>query len=168
MKLYSQADFEQNRAQKKRETKRVLLCALPFLALAIAGFCLRAEALCIAGCVLCGASVILLYDLRVSPAIRYGRFLREAHSGLTRRTLGTLVRVSGDLTYEGGVYFREVILNTYEDMSEEGERRFLLDSAREIPTAWIGQDVIFTHHGSYVLEAEPAMQKQNGAEEGEA
>lgn len=156
MKLYSQADFDANKADKKREMHSALLLALPFLAMAVAAFVLRVEWLCIAGGILCGAVLILRYDLRIGPAIHYGRFLREIHSGLTRKTPGTLVRVSDDLVYQDHVYSREVTLNIYEDMDEEGERRFLLDREKEIPHEWMGRDIVITSHGSFVLEAEPA------------
>lgn len=154
MKLYTQKDFDQNRAARRKETLRALLCALPFLAVAVAGYLLRMQLVCIVGCVLCGAVLIFLYDARIAPAVRYGSFLHEAHSGMSRRTLGTLVRVGSDPVYEDGVNFHEVILNVLEDMSEEGERRFLLDSERELPAQWIGQDIVVTSHGSWLLEAE--------------
>ena len=152
MVLYSQADFDQNRQSRQRAVSGTLLCALPFLAAAVAGFILRLEVLCIAGSILCGAALIFLYDLRIAPALRYGRYLREVHSGLTRRTLGTLVRLGDDPVYEDGVNFFEVILNIYEDQSPEGERRFLADCSKPVPGEWLGRDVVITSHGSFVLE----------------
>ena len=148
MKLYSQADFE---AQMIRFA---LLCALPFFAAAVVSFVLRIEWLCMVCAIACGAALILLYDLRIGPAIHYGRFLREMHSGLTRKTLGTLVRMSDDLVYQDHVYSHEITLNIYEDMDEEGERRFLLDREKELPGEWIGKDVVITSQGSFVLEAQ--------------
>jgi len=154
MKLYAQADFDSNKQEKKREIVRTAFFALPCLAIAIAAFLLRMEGLSIAGCILCGAIIILLWDLRISPVIHYGRFLQEIHSGLTKKTLGTLVRVSNDLVYQDRVYSHELTLNIYEDMDEEGERRFLLDREKEFPADWMGEDVVITSHGSFVLEAE--------------
>ena len=154
MKLYAQADFEQNKRDKKQEMMRTLLFALPFLAGAAAAFLLRMEPLCMACCFLCGAVVILRWELRIGPAIHYGRFLEEMHSGLTKKTLGTLVRMSDDLVYQDHVYSREITVNIYEDMDEEGERRFLLDREKDIPHEWMGKDVVITSHGSFVLEAE--------------
>ena len=105
-------------------------------------------------CFLCGASVIFLCDLLVTPAVRYERYLAEANSGLTRKTAGALVRVSEDLCYQDGVDFREVIINVYEDMSEEGERRYLLDAKKEMPAEMIGRDIALLSHGNIVLGAE--------------
>ena len=157
MKLYAQADFDRNREDRRRAVVRALLCALPFLAVAVVGFIVRVEALCIAGCILCAAVLIFLYDWRIAPAVRYGRYLREVSSGLTRQTLGTLKRLGGEPVYEDGVNFLELILNIYEDQSPEGERRFLIDCDRPVPGEWIGQDVIVTSHGSFVLEIRPAQ-----------
>lgn len=159
MKLYAQADFDANRREKRRQIRRALLLALPFFGVAIAAFVLRIELLCIAGFVIAGSILIFLYDLRIKPALRYGRYLTEAHSGLTRQTVGALVRIGSDPVYQDGVNFHEVILNIYEDMAEEGERRFLLDVNKEIPQDWIGQDVVVTSHGSFLLDVAPVEKK---------
>ena len=159
MKLYAQADFDANRREKRRQIRRALMLALPFFLMAIAAFVLRIELLCIAGFVIAGSILIFLYDLRIKPALRYGRYLAEAHSGLTRQTVGALVRIGSDPVYQDGVNFHEVILNIYEDMAEEGERRFLLDVNKEIPQDWIGQDVVVTSHGSFLLDVAPVEKK---------
>ena len=159
MKLYAQADFDANRREKRRQIRRALILALPFFAMAIAAFVLRIELLCIAGFVIAGSILIFLYDLRIKPALRYGRYLAEAHSGLSRQTVGALVRIGSDPVYQDGVNFHEVILNIYEDMAEEGERRFLLDVNKEIPQDWIGQDVVVTSHGSFLLDVAPVEKK---------
>ena len=159
MKLYAQTDFDANRQEKRRQITRALALALPFFVIAAAAFGLRIELLCIAGLVIAGAILIFLYDLRIKPALRYGRYLAEAHSGLTRQTVGALVRIGSDPVYQDGVNFHEVILNIYEDMAEEGERRFLLDVNKEIPQDWIGQDVVVTSHGSFLLDVAPVEKK---------
>lgn len=159
MKLYAQTDFDANRQEKRRQITRALALALPFFLIAAAAFGLRIELLCIAGLVIAGAILIFLYDLRIKPALRYGRYLAEAHSGLSRQTVGALVRIGGDPVYQDGVNFYEVILNIYEDMAEEGERRFLLDAKKDIPQDWIGQDVVVTSHGSFLLDVAPVEKK---------
>lgn len=159
MKLYDQTDFDANKREKRRQIRRALVLALPFFVMAIAAFVLRIELLCIAGFVIAGSILIFLYDLRIKPALRYGRYLAEAHSGLTRQTVGALVRIGSDPVYQDGVNFHEVFLNIYEDMAEEGERRFLLDVNKEIPQDWIGQDVVVTSHGSFLLDVAPVEKK---------
>ena len=69
------------------------------------------------------------------------------------------MRIGSDPVYQDGVNFHEVILNIYEDMAEEGERRFLLDVNKEIPQDWIGQDVVVTSHGSFLLDVAPVEKK---------
>lgn len=159
MKLYSQADFDASKQEKKKAISTALLLALPFFALACAGFVMRIEVLCTASLIITGAILIFLYDLRIKPALRYGAYLAEAHSGLTRQTVGALVRIGSDPVYQDGVDFFEVILNIYEDMNEEGERRFLLDARKEIEQDWIGCDVEATSHGSYLLAIDRAVTK---------
>ena len=122
----------------------------------LAGFVIRNEIICIAGCILFFSVIIFLYDLRLQPALRYGRHLQEIHSGMSHQTLGALVRLGSDSVYMGGIDFHEVIINIYEDLAEEGERRFLLDINKEVPAEWMDQDVIVTSHGNFVLEVELA------------
>lgn len=157
--MYSQADFDRNKQQRSGVLLRMMLWALPGLAAAIAGIALRIELLCSAGLLLCGAVTILLYDLKLKPVLSYGRYLKEIHSGLQRKTAGTFVRAGSDPVYEDSVYFYELILNVYEDLSEEGERRFLLDCTKEMPISLVGQDVVLTSHGSYLLDVQPLEEK---------
>lgn len=152
MKLYSQQDMEANGARVRAEGWKTALCAIPFLVLSVIGFCVRMEWLCAAGCILCAGVIVLLWDMKLAPVLRYGRHLREVHSGLTRMAAGTLVRIDEDAVYEDGVYFHEMIINIYEDMDPEGERRFLLDGAKTLPAEWIGRDVAVVSHGHFVLE----------------
>ena len=155
MKLYSQDDFEQSKKCVRVGIVRMLLCAAPFFAAACAGFVLRIQWLCTAGLFFAGAVMILTYDTKIMPAVRYGAHLSEIHRGLSRKTAGALVRIGQDPVHDIGLNFYEVMLNIYEDMDEEGERRFLLDEKKQIPQQWLGKDVAVTHHGSYILEIHP-------------
>lgn len=159
MRFYEQMDLEKSKKEKSGAIACMLLAMLPFLAIAAAAFVLRVEWLCAAGCFCAGAAAIFLYDLRVKPAVRYAAYLLEAHSGLSRQTVGALVRIGVDPVYQDGVNFYEIILNIYEDLDEEGERRFLLDAKKAIPTEWLHRDVVVTSHGNYLLEARLAEEK---------
>ena len=159
MKFYDQMDLAASKKERSAAITRTLLLMLPFLAAAVAGFVLRIEPLCTMGCILAGAVAIFLYDLRVKPAVHYHAYLAEAHSGLTRQTVGALVKIGQDPVYQDGVNFYEIILNIYEDMDEEGERRFLLDGRKEIPAEWLMRDVVLTSHGNYILEAHLVEEK---------
>lgn len=156
MKLYAESDFVQSQKTVRAATVRMLLCALPFVIGAVVGLVVRSQALCTACCILAGALVIFLYDLKVMPARRYRAHLSEIHSGLRRETVGALIRIDADPVHDIGLIFKEVTLNIYEDMDEEGERRFLLDISKTIPQEWIGSDVMVIHHGRYILEILPA------------
>lgn len=150
--MYSNVDFERYKAQRGSMMRMAALCALPGFVVAIAGFFLRIELMCSAGLIVALGVLIFLYDLKLKPVLRYGAYLKEIHSGMSRTTAGALVRVEPDPVYQDGVWLREVILNIYEDLSEEGERRFLLDSTKEIPEHMIGRDVALTSHGNFVLD----------------
>lgn len=153
--LYTEADWTRCREETQKTAVFMLLCALPFAVVAAAAFFLRVEILCMAGCFLFGGVLIFLWDMRLSPKLRYGRFLREATSGLTRRTAGTITKLSEERIFEEGLWFYELILNVYEDLSEEGERRYLFDAEKPRPGEFVGRDVALTSHGSFVLGVEP-------------
>ena len=152
--MYSKADFEKNKAQKKQMLVHMLLFALPGLVLAAVGLAMRIELVCTAGMIIAGAVTIFFYDLRLKPVVRYGKYLKEIHSGLSRKTAGTLVRIGMDPVYMDGVWLTEIILNVYEDLSEEGERRFLLDCTKPAPKDMLNRDVALTSHGNFVLDIE--------------
>ena len=152
--MYSNADFEKNRAQKKQMLLLMLLFSLPGFALAAAGLIARIELMCSGGLIIACAVLIYLNDLKLKPVMRYGKYHREIHSGLSRKTAGTLVRIGMDPVYMDGVWLTEIILNVYEDMSEEGERRFLLDGTKPAPQEMMNCDVVLTSHGNFVLDIE--------------
>lgn len=160
---YAQQDIELNQKRKKKEYLTALGLMLPFLALCAAGFAVRNQALCTAGLMAACAAAIFWGDLRVMPMIRYGRFLKDVTTGLTHKTAGTLVRLGEDDVYEDGVYFHEVIINIYEDMSEEGERRFLLEGTKSVDPSLLGKDVAVTSHGNFVLDVEPLGTQEKDA-----
>lgn len=160
---YARQDIELNQKRKKKECLTALGLMLPFLALCAAGFAVRNQALCTAGLMAACAAAIFWGDLRVMPMIRYGRFLKDVTTGLTHKTAGTLVRLGEDDVYEDGVYFHEVIINIYEDMSEEGERRFLLEGTKSVDPSLLGKDVAVTSHGNFVLNVEPLGKQEKDA-----
>lgn len=157
--FYQAEDCDKNRRQVKHELKMMLLCVLPFLALGAAGFIVRNEILAIIGFAAACALAIFLTDLRLMPVVRYGRFLNEIMSGLRHDTVGCVVSFGTEPVYENGVDFREMIVNIYEDMSPDGERRFLLEYHRDVPKELIGQNVKVTSHGSYVMGLEKGTSK---------
>lgn len=153
--FYTEKRVEENKRRLKRRIFALALAMLPFFALFIAGFALRNQVLCTAGLILACAAAVFVGDLFVMPVVRYGRFLRELLSGLTRKTAGTLIRVGGEAVYENGVNFHEMIVNIYEDMAPEGERRFLIEPDMPFDAALIGRDVAVTSHDKVVLAVEP-------------
>ena len=152
--FYTEKRTEENKRRLRRDVFKMLLAMLPFFALCAAGFAVRNQTLCTAGLILTCAAAIFVGDLFVMPSIRYGRFLRELTSGLTRKTAGTLVRVGDEEVYENGVHFHEMIVNVYEDMAPEGERRFLIEPTMPFDAALIGRDVAVTSHDKVVLAVE--------------
>ncbi len=161
--MYSEKDAQINGGRIRKEALTMLLCMSPFLAAAAAGVVLRIEPLCTVAVILAVSMAFFLWDMRVGPLFRYRAFLREIQSGMTRETVGALVRVNPDPVYQDGVYSREMIVNIYEDMSEEGERRFLVDMAKEIDESLMGCDIVVTSHGSYALHIRRAQEAAHNA-----
>ena len=159
IRLYRETDFVDSRKEKNAMIGRMFLCALPFLAGAAVAFALRMEGLCIFCTIAFCSVLVFLYDLLVKPAVTYDRHLCEIRAGSSHDTLGTLVSISKDLTYSEGINFREVIINIYEDMDEEGERRFLLDERRELPEAWMNRDIVISSYGNVVVGARLHVQE---------
>ena len=75
--FYTEKKLEDNQICLRREIIKMLLAALPFLALCVAGFAARNQTICTIGLVLACAAVIFVGDLFVAPVVRYGKFLRS-------------------------------------------------------------------------------------------
>ncbi|MBQ8093768.1 MAG: hypothetical protein IJ242_09360 [Clostridia bacterium] len=153
--LYSENDVVRNKERTRRETAVLILGAIPFLIVLIAGFATRTRWVASTGCFLLLGELIFLFDMRVAPLLRYNRFLEDLQEGLSHDTRGVLVRIGEDPVFNEGVYFREIILNIYKDRAEDGERRFLLDTGKEMPAFQVGDYVVIHSHGTYILDISP-------------
>ena len=75
--FYTEKKLEDNQICLRREIIKMLLAALPFLAVCVVGFAARNQTVCTIGLVLACAAVIFVGDLFVAPVVRYGKFLRD-------------------------------------------------------------------------------------------
>lgn len=149
--LYTDEDFAKARLAVRRETVLLLGAVLFLGAGAIAALRLRQQIFCTALTILASFSGIFLADTRLIPALRYRNWLSEAFSGLSHETAGVLVRIGDEDVWESGVRLREMILNIYTDLAEEGERRFLLDAGKIIPPDFLNRVVVVKSHDTAVL-----------------
>lgn len=134
-----------------RETIRLVgVIALPLILSAVL-FGLRLKWPCVLAAFLTCAAAIFLMDLRLRPAISYERWLKEILNGRQHDTAGILTRIGEEDVYEDKLCFKEVLVNIYLDLAEEGERRFLLDSSKRIPAELLNQPVLVRSHENYIV-----------------
>ena len=150
--MYDERDMQRASARVRAGMRRLLLMMAPFLAVAVAGFVLRIKPMCMAGAVIASFIMIFQADTRLSPAMRYRKWLSDALQGRRHDTAGMLMRLAQEETIDDGLRFRELIINIYADLSEEGERRFLLDASKDIPGEYIGQVVVVRSYDHYVMD----------------
>ncbi|MBO5568757.1 MAG: hypothetical protein J6A79_07510 [Clostridia bacterium] len=148
--LYTKADLVSAQETARHSMMRCLVLGVPFLLAAIAGFVMRNRLLCSAGAFCLCAFFIFSFDLFAMPYVRYQRWLAQTMQNKTHETAGKLLRISEDPVDEMGVRFREVWINIYADLSEEGERRFLLDWSKGIPDALRNQIVVIESYEQFI------------------
>ncbi len=149
--LYTDDDFARADIAVRREAVLLFAFTLPFFACAVIALCLRSQIFCCIFTILLSFSAIFLLDTRLIPVLRYRSWIREAQSGLSHETAGVLMSIGSEDVWENGMRLRELILNIYSDLAEEGERRFLLDAAKKVPEEFLGRVVVVKSHDTSIL-----------------
>ncbi len=146
------SEIQGARRKTHREILRLLACMAVPLILTVILFSMRMKWPCILTAILTCAVMIFLTDMKLRPALSYEKWLKEISGGRQHDTVGILTCIGEEDVYEDKLCFREVILNIYLDLAEEGERRFLLDSGKSISGELLGQPVRIRSHENYIVD----------------
>ena len=151
--MYSEGNILEQNKRLKKMLMRVLLSLLVPIAILVFGFMERVQPLAAAGCFLFFALLIFSWDFFLKPIYCYRLYIRDLIRGSSHETRGILVHQGSEDVREDGVDFREVILNIYRDLAEDGERRFLLDARKAPLPIKDGTAVILRSQGSFIMDA---------------
>lgn len=103
--------------------------------------------------VIAGLGFIICYfiwNMKITPWIRYARFLKELRDGQHRTLDCRYVSLSGETRVVDGVEVRDLIVTV--GNKEEDERLFLLDAEKEPEITTPGAEIRVVSYGNYVLD----------------
>ena len=148
--LYCESDIALANEVLRKEILRLLVFVCFPLVLTVFFFIRRQKWFCITAAFLFCSTVVFLMDLKVLPAFCYNRWLHEILHERHHETAGTLISIGTDYIFENRLCFKEVMLNEYTNLPQEGERRFLMDAGKSLPQDLIDHTVVITSHETFI------------------
>lgn len=150
--LYSADDVTVAKGeQKKRLIAFFALCAVA-LAMLVFTLIWRFEIPGLAATALLSCVSFCFYSIKVSPYVKYNRFLREMSEGLSRETEGRFASISDSVRTVDGVEVSDFIVRVESD--EMDERLFLWDVDKTCPEIQEGCAIRVTSHSNFVKSVE--------------
>lgn len=103
-----------------------------------------------------GAFIIFFWSMKLTPLIRYRRFLREIGNGMSRVMVAEFVGFSPDISTHDGVDAH--VFEMSEGPKEKGEdlRTFYWDDSKPAPEIQPGEMLRITSHGAFIIDWERA------------
>ena len=149
--MYTNESYQQNRAQLKT---RSLACGLPLLvlfAMMLVSFFLRwPEALTVALSIVVFGCAILFYGMLISPVRAYGKHIRHALNGRTRKLQGAFVSMEEEAVGRDGVMFYPFVVNVGDMEDEADDRLYYMDANLPRPEWQKGDKLEITSYDNRV------------------
>ncbi len=154
--MYSSEDTAVNNAR----IKKVVTVLAVALVLGIAGIVptlvLRVQwATDVISCAF-GAFIIFYWSMKLTPLMRYRKFLREISNGMSHEMVAEFVSFSPDISTHDGVAAH--VFEMSEGPKEKGEdlRTFYWDDSKPAPEIQPGEMLRVTSHGGFIVDWERA------------
>lgn len=151
--MYTENDYQENRAQLK---KRLLLSVSPaavLLLLSIVSFVLRLpQVLTMVLCILGSCGFIFAYSMLIAPVIAYGKHINHALHGRTREIEGTFMVMEAEAVGRDGVQFYPLTLNVGDCSKEADDRLFYFDANLPRPDWQQGDRLHFVSYDNRVTQ----------------
>lgn len=152
--MYTQSDFVKANKQKKlRVWLFVILCAV-FACIMFVFNSMRIQALSILTAVVGFVVAYFLWSFKVSPWVKYDRHLREIKNGQTRTAECEFMYFAPETRLMDGVEVNELIVTVGKE--EEDERLYYWDVDKPAPVLNVGDKLIITSYGNFVVELKNA------------
>lgn len=148
--MYTQEDYQKNRAQLRRRLIVSLIPAVLLLAVVVWSFIVRIKWLTMALTVLLGAELIFAYGMFLSPIIAYGRHLEQALKGRTRNTTGLFKEMEESAVSREGVMYFPMLISVGDIAEPEDDRLFYFDANIARPCFIAGEKLTVTAHDKFV------------------
>ncbi len=154
--MYSSEDTTVNNARIKKIVTVLAVALVLGIAALVPTLIFRVQwATDVVSCVF-GAFIIFFWSMKLTPLIRYRRFLREIGNGMSRVMVAEFVSFSPDISTHDGVDAH--VFEMSEGPKEKGEdlRTFYWDDSKPAPEIQPGEMLRITSHGAFIIDWERA------------
>ena len=147
--MYTETDYQNAAKQVRTRLIAWLALAAAFLAGMIVFIALRQEYVSMAVAGVGFAACFFLWSFKVSPWVRYNRFLREMKNGQRRQLECEFVSMEPETRFHDGVEVREMLVTVGKE--EEDERLFYWDIDKTYPSLKPGARIRVESFGNFVV-----------------
>ena len=147
--MYNDSDFQKAKNQTRLRVIGALLLAAAFFALVIVLNRRSAQYAAMAAGAVGFMVCYFLWSFKVSPWMKYNRFLREMRSGQKRRSECAFLYFTPETRYHDGVEVHEMIVTVGAD--EADERLYYWDADKPRPALKKGDRVTVESFGNFVV-----------------
>jgi hypothetical protein len=101
-----------------------------------------------------GGLLIFLWGMKLTPLLKYRKYLRESTAGLNRQVEGTVSHLQEDTTSREGLSFYALLVNVGDPNNPEDDRLLYWDGQLPRPDLQAGQPVRILAHGNDIIGLE--------------
>lgn len=149
--MYSSMDMQEARRSLNRCCGLLALIVAPLLAVYVLGVLMGWQGLMLAVLLVGFACVVFVCDLKLLPALRYVRFLRDMERGLRRNVDCVLDRMAEDVQLQDGVHVHALHVRLKEGSDS---RIFYVNVSKAALLPVMGTEVRITAYGRHVVDFE--------------
>ncbi|MDR0898577.1 MAG: hypothetical protein LBN04_12085 [Oscillospiraceae bacterium] len=103
-----------------------------------------------------GGLLIFLWGMKLTPLLKYRKYLREIRAGLNHQVEGTVSHIDEDTTSREGLSFFALLVNVGDPENPEDDRLLYWDGQLAKPGLMPGQRVRILAHGNDIIGLETA------------
>jgi len=149
--MYNQMDMQEARRSLNRCSGLLALILTPLLAVYVLGIVKGWQGLMLAAALAGFSCTIFICDLKLMPALRYVRFLREMEKGLRRNMDCYLESIDSEEQMQDGVR----VYALHVRLAEDGDSRILYVNTSKLEhLPKMGRKVRITGYGRHVVNCE--------------
>jgi len=146
--MYTDADLARAEGRVKRYMLQMLAALAPVWAIYVLALVKRSYGLSVVMALLMIIILLPGIDLKLWPALRYRRFLKEMQAGLRRRTECVILRLDEEIQMQDGAHVRSLHVR----LPDGDDRIFYLNAAKAEFLPQPGTNCTLVSYGRHIVE----------------
>ncbi|MBR4235148.1 MAG: hypothetical protein IKR85_03705 [Clostridia bacterium] len=148
--MYTEQDFIDAARQTKLRVALGIALICIFVILTVTFRIMDIEALVLISAGLGFALVCFVWSMKISPWVKYNRFLKEMRNGRSRTCECSFISFANETRFYDGVEIYD--MNVTVGDREEDERLYLFDADKPLPALKAGEKLTVKSFGNFVKE----------------